>query len=86
MAKDQLRNDPFAIIRMHAENMAGNVVCTMLELAHDFARAQEAAALAEADCKHPAKVRALYLNGPADPSKTPPDTSPDASPTQLRRT
>ncbi len=69
MAKDRVRNDPFAIFRMHAENMAGNVVCTMLELAHDFSRAREAAALAEADCKHPAKVRALYLNGAEEEQK-----------------
>src|SRR4051812_1737470 len=83
-AKDPVRNDPSALFRKHAENMASNVVCTMLELAGDSSRAQEAAALAEADGKHPDKARALDLN-PAEASKTQPDTSSDTSPPESPR-
>lgn len=66
MVEHEVFNDPPVILRLSARSVARNVWRAMLELAHDYSRAQQAAVLAEAHCKHPARMRALYLNDLAE--------------------
>ena len=73
MVETEMSSDSPVNLRMSATRVARKVGRAILEFARDYSRAQQAAALAEADCKNPERPRALYLNDPAEPSKRPPE-------------
>ena len=78
MVETEVASDSAVDIDGRVKSVARKVRRAILELVHEHARAREAAALAEAHHRNPARIRALCLNEPAGPSNdtTDPATLP----------
>ena len=61
MTKTEALKDPFANFCMSVWSVATRFGRAISDLACDYSRARQAAALAEADHKHPARIKTLFV-------------------------